>query len=80
MDISFYKFNDVPFALKKILTLLSKISILALEKIVPGHPYKFLLSLQERSGKLYPNSKSFSRLSLEDLFKKSLQINVSPKW
>ena len=46
---------------KKILPLLSRISILvALEKKVPCHPYKFLLFLQENSREFYKNSKSFT--------------------
>ena len=45
---------------KKILSLLSRISIVDLEKIVPHHSYKFLLSLQESSRGFYPNSRSFS--------------------
>ena len=45
---------------KKILPLLSKISIVALQKIVPCHPYKFLLSLQETSKEFYLDFRSFS--------------------
>ena len=45
--------------LKKILPLLPRISIVALEKIVPCHPSKFLLSLQESSKEFNANSRSF---------------------
>ena len=62
--------------LKNILPLLSRISIVTLEKIVPCHPYKFLLSLKESSTQIQDR---FPRLLLADLFKKSLQINISPR-
>ena len=49
--------------LKNILPLLPRISILSLKKVVPCHPYKYLLSLQESSTQIQDH---FPRLSLAD--------------
>ena len=67
---------------KKILPLQSKISIVALEKIVLCHSYKFQFScflckrVEECSIRIQDR---FPRLQLVDLFIKHLQINVSTR-
>ena len=70
------------FALKKKknLPLLSRISILALEKIVPCHPYKFYSFLCRRVLESSTQIQDrLPRLSLSDLLKKPLQINVDTR-
>ena len=62
---------------KKILPLLFRISIVALEKIIPCHPYKFLYPCRRVLESSTQIQDCFPRLSLEDLFEKSLQVNVS---
>ena len=65
--------------LKKILSMQSRILILALEKIVPCHNpgiSGFLCRKIENSSQIQDR---FPRLSLADIFKKSLQVNVSTR-